>query len=132
MEENSKTQYTAKIKVKSEKDTVASGSISWDKKEGGFKCSLKNDSGDINISASGTLEINGKVTTLTLKKLTAEGTGDTEMDIKDLATTIVIDQDAKLPSTPKYTDLLTLDEDDFAELAEDIQEAAQEIAENFQ
>ena len=68
----------------------------------------------------------GKETTIVLKKLEYDG-----MTVKDLGTTIVLNESAKLPTISKTTDLLTLSEDDFEDLGEDVKEAVQDLVEKI-
>ena len=118
VEENSKNQYSAKIKVKDDSNTNMTASISWDKSTGDLRIS----SSDMNFKLTGNMTQKNKVTTITLKKLEYS-----YMTIKDLGTTITLNESAKLPTISKTTEILTLDEDGLEDLMEDLQEAVLDL-----
>ena len=123
VEENTKSQYTGKLKVKEDNETTMTLTVSWDKSSGDLRIS----STDLDLKLTGTLTQKGKVTTIKLKKLEYDG-----LTIKDLGTTIELNEKAKMPSISKTTDILTLDEDGFEALCEDVGEAVQELMEDIQ
>ena len=93
-------------------------SISWDKSTGDLRIS----SSDMNFKLTGNMTQKNKVTTITLKKLEYS-----YMTIKDLGTTITLNESAKLPTISKTTEILTLDEDGLEDLMEDLQEAVLDL-----
>ena len=121
VEENTKSQFTAKIKVKAD-NTSATITFSWDKSSGDLRIS----SSDLDLKLTGSMTQKGKETTIVLKKLEYDG-----MTVKDLGTTIVLSESAKVPTISKTTDLLTLSEDDFEDLGEDVKEAVQDLVEKI-
>ena len=123
VDENTKSQFSAKIKVKEDSDTTMSCSISWDKSTG----DLRVTSNEMDLKLTGTMTQKGKVTTIVLKKLEYDG-----MTVKDLGTTVTINESAKLPSISKTTEVLKLSEDDIEALVEDVEEAVQELVESVQ
>ena len=121
VEENTKSQFTAKIKVKADNNS-ATITFSWDKSSGDLRLS----SSDLDLKLTGSMTQKGKETTIVLKKLEYDG-----MTVKDLGTTIVLNESAKVPTISKTTDLLTLSEDDFEDLGEDVKEAVQDLVEKI-
>ena len=67
----------------------------------------------------------GKKVVLELEKITVN---EVSQSLKGI--TITADGGAKFPSISKYTDILTLSEDDFEELIEDLQKSIQELGES--
>ena len=70
----------------------------------------------------------GKVTTIELKKLEF----GRYFSIKDLGTTITLNESAKVPSISKTTEILKMSEDDFEQLFEDVQDAVQDLMDDIQ
>ena len=93
-------------------------SLSWDKTSGDIRLT----SSDINFKLTGTLTQKNKVTTITLKKLEYS-----YMTVKDLGTTITLNESAKLPTIAKTTEILSLDEDGLQALLEDISDAVMDL-----
>ena len=93
-------------------------SLSWDKTSGDIRLT----SSDINLKLTGTLTQKNKVTTITLKKLEYS-----YMTVKDLGTTITLNESAKLPTISKTTEILSLDEDGLQALLEDISDAVMDL-----
>ncbi len=124
VEENTKSQFTAKIKVKEDSDTTMSATYSWDKSTGDLRIS----SNEADFKLTGTMTQKGKVTTIELKKFEYGG----YITIKDLGTTITLNESAKLPSISKPTEIVKLSEDDIEALFEDVQDAVQELIEKVQ
>ncbi len=124
VEENTKSQFTAKIKVKEDSDTTMSMTYSWDKSTGDLRIS----SNEADFKLTGTMTQKGKVTTIELKKFDY----GRFISIKDLGTTITLSESAKLPSISKTTEIVKLSEDDIEALFEDVQDAVQELMEKVQ
>ena len=124
VEENTKSQFTAKIKVKEDSDTTMTATYSWDKSSGDLRIS----STEADFKLTGTMTQKGKVTTIELKKLEV----GRYLTIKDLGTTITLNESAKLPSISKTTEVVKLSEDDIEALVEDVQEAIQDLMEDIQ
>ena len=126
VDEDTKTNFACTLKVKEGKETVATAKFTWDKKEGGFKLSVT----DL-LTVTGTMAKKSKVTTITVKKVSVEGYRGFE--IKNLGLTIEINESAKVPSVPKYKDVLTFkSEDDFEDLMDKIEERVDELMEKVQ
>ena len=124
VEENTKSQFTAKIKVKEDSDTTMTATYSWDKSSGDLRIS----STEADFKLTGTMTQKGKVTTIELKKLEV----GRYISVKDLGTTITLNESAKLPSISKTTEVVKLSEDDIEALIEDVQEAIQDLMEDIQ
>ncbi len=124
VEENTKSQFTAKVKVKEDSDTTMSMTYSWDKSTG----DLRITSTEADLKLTGTMTQKGKVTTIELKKLEV----GRNVSVKDLGTTITLNESAKMPSVSKPTEILKLSEDDIEALFEDVQDAVQDLMEKIQ
>ncbi|MBQ6292555.1 MAG: hypothetical protein IJK77_01600 [Lachnospiraceae bacterium] len=124
VEENTKSQFTAKIKVKEDGNTTMSATYSWDKSTGDLRIS----SNEADFKLTGTMTQKGKVTTIELKKFEY----GRYITIKDLGTTITLNESAKLPSISKTTEVVKLSEDDIEALFEDVKDAVQELMEKVQ
>ena len=124
VEENTKSQFTAKIKVKEDSDTTMTAVYSWDKSTGDVRIT----SSEADFKLTGTLTQKGKVTTIELKRLEV----GPYVTIKDLGTTVTLNESAKLPGISKTTEVVKLSEDDMEALIEDIQDAIDELMEKVQ
>ena len=126
--ENSKNSYEASFSVKVNDETPLKAKISWDKKEGGLKVSGTLTRSDYygtqttDFEARATLTKSGKKTVLELGKVTVD---ERELNLKGISLTL--DGGAKFPSISKYTDILTLEEDELEDLLKDLQQTMQEI-----
>ncbi len=118
VEENSKSQYSAKIKVKDDRETTMTLSIDWDKSSGDLRIS----SSDLGLKLTGNLTKGSKETVIVLKKLEYS-----YFSIKDLGTTITLTENAKLPTISKTTEILSLDEDGLEDLIDDVQDALMDL-----
>lgn len=125
---NDSKEYSAALKVRNNGKVVTTGSVEWDKKEGGYKLKLETTDrwgGAETYAASGTLQEVKGTTELLVKKVTVEGI---EYEPK---VTVVFDKSDKLPSKPEYTELLTMDEEDILDLVEDVQSEAKDLLKMF-
>ena len=120
VDEDTSKAYSAKFTVKEDGSKVVSVDIGWDKKEGDIK--IKMD--DPDLTFKGNLKVNGSKTVLVLQSLSIQGE---KLELGDI--TVTVDTKDKAPSMPKYTDILTLSEDDIDAVIGDIQKAALEIGE---
>lgn len=116
---NDKAEYKGELKVRAGTETVLSGSVDWDKKDGDFAVKVS-DSWD-EFSLKGTLEKSGKKATIVLKSVSAD---DEKID---LGVTVVLSASDKMPSTPKYTDVLKMSADDIEEVVEELGEIVQDL-----
>ena len=126
---NDKSSYEATLSVKSDSDTVAKAKIVWDKKEGDLKIngevhsySYYGGESKDEFELRANMTKSGKKTVIALQKFTM---GERSINLKGI--TLTLDGGAKFPSISKYTDILTLDEDDFKEVIKDLQEGIQEL-----
>lgn len=120
--------YEATLKVREDGEVVASGSISWDKKAGDYKCKFTETNYDWwdeeeytdEYTISGSLLKEKDCYNLELKKVIyKDGYYDEEEEIK-LGIDICFDTSDKQPSKPDYVEVLTMTEDELTELAEDL------------
>ena len=123
VEENTKSQFTGKLKIKEDGSTTGTITFSWDKSAGDLRIS----SSELDFKLTGTMTQKGKVTTITLKKLEYG-----YITIKDLGTTIEINESAKLPTISKTTEILSLDEDALTDVIEDIREAIEDLRDTIE
>lgn len=116
---NDKKEYSAKLKIRSDGTTVLTGNIDWDKKDGDFTIEISD--GRYSTGVDGTLTQKGKATTLHIDSYEEYGRS------YDLGIDIIFKTSDKMPSTPKYTDVLTMKLDDVDDLVDDIQYAMSDI-----
>ena len=118
VKERSSKLYEASLKLKEDKETVTSGSISWDKKTGDLKLSLTDA-----LKLKGTMLKKGTSTTLDLKSLSYSDYWDT-YEFKNPGVVLTLEENAKYPTVPEYKDLLLYtDEEEFETLLDDISDA---------
>ncbi len=124
---NDKNAYEATFTVKQDSDTPLKAKIAWDKKEGTLRVSVDYatywDEQSVELRANMTQS--GKKTVIEPTKLTANGNS---LSLKGI--TLTLDSGAKFPSISKYTNILTLSEDDMDDLITDLQKALQEIVQS--
>ena len=133
---NDKNAYESTVTVKEDTETVAKVKIAWDKKEGDLKISGEY-SGYSYYSGkyTDTFELkanmtqSGKKTVIELQKFTLTEDGhENSVSLKGI--TLTFDGGAKFPDISKYTDVLTLDVDEFENLLEDVQKAFQDLTQS--
>ncbi|MBO4872764.1 MAG: hypothetical protein J5496_05075 [Lachnospiraceae bacterium] len=130
---NDKSSYEASFSVKADSETPFKGKLVWDKKEGGLKLTAEvqrysyyGGTSTSKYELKANMTQSGKKTVIALEKLTA---GENTVSLKGISLTL--DGGAKFPSISKYTDILTLDEDDFGDLIEDLQKSLQELTQSL-
>lgn len=125
--ETSKNEYkatiTAKSGTKGSMSTLAKIDISWDKKEGNFSITESTS----NTKLTATVKKSGSDTIIDLGKITTPN-GDS-ISLKGIR--ITLSQKASFPSVPKYTDVLTLKEDEMDDLIEEIQDAFSDLGKSI-
>lgn len=125
--ETSKDKYEATITAKSgpkgDLNTLAKIDINWDKKDGDF--SISESSSKIKLTA--TVKKSGSDTIIDLGKITPPY-GDS-ISLKGIR--ITLSQKASFPSVPKYTDVLTLKEEEMDDLMEEIQDAFGDLGQSI-
>jgi len=118
--EDTKQAYTAEIEFDSEDGVPVEGTFEWDKKSGGFELGLESEYAS--FSAEGELALTDKELTLLLDSIH-------EDDYKqDIGITLILKADDKMPSMPKYTDVLEMTEEDVEDLVADLQDAVRDLA----
>ena len=130
---NDKNSYEASLTAKTDSDTPMKAKISWDKKEGTLKVSAEvttysywYGTQTTSYDLKGSMTQSGKKTVIEPSKLTIkQGSEEEEISLKGI--TLTIDGGASFPSISKYTDILTLDEEELEELIEDISESMSEL-----
>lgn len=129
---NDKSNYEGSLTIKEDSETVGKAKISWDKKEGDLKISGEFSSYSYYYGKTTTqvelrakMTQSGKKTVIEFQKFSA---GENSISLKGI--TLTVDGGAKFPSISKYTDILTLDEDEFGELIKDLQKSFQELAQS--
>jgi len=116
---NDKAEYKAELKVREGSETLFSGEVEWDKKEGDFV--IKATDGYDEFAVKGTLEKSGKKATIVLKSVSAD---DEKID---LDVTVTLNASDKVPSTPKFNDVLKMDADEIEELVEELGEIVEDL-----
>lgn len=110
--ERSKNAYIAKLRVRENSVTALSGEINWDKKSGDFTVEMSD--GRDTYGLEGSLEQSGKTTTVSIDSFNSGGWN------VDLGIDLILKTSDKMPSTPKYTDILTMNATDLEELIYDL------------
>ena len=131
VEEDSAKAYEAEIKVAYKDywdDESYKMSISWDKKAGDFEFKGKSDYSD--FSLEGTLNKKGDKYIFVLEKIKSDGYSVDGID--DLELTITVDTRDPAPKAPsRYTDIILMEEDDFEDLFEEIEDGIEDIEDEF-
>ena len=131
VEEDSAKAYEAEIKVAYKDywdDESYKMSISWDKKAGDFEFKGKSDYSD--FSLEGTLNKKGDKYIFVLEKIKSDGRAIDGVD--DLELTITVDTRDPAPKAPsRYTDIILMEEDDFEDLFEEIEDGIEDIEDEF-
>ena len=133
---NDKSAYESTVTVKEDTETVAKVKIAWDKKEGDLKISGEY-SGYSYYSGKYTetfefranMTQSGKKTVIEPQKFTFTEDGH-ENSISLKGITLTVDGGAKFPEISKYTDVLTLDVDEFENLLEDVQKTFRDLTQS--
>lgn len=108
-----KNEYAATLKIREDGETVLSGQINWDKKDGGLLVEFTDDWGGT-YGLEGSMTQSGKTTTLTI------GSAYSDYGDIDLGVDIILNSSDKMPSVPKYTDIMTMNTDDIEALVYDL------------
>lgn len=125
VEEDTKEAYETVVKVKYDSETLFRADIAWDKEDGDFEFSAE-QSGYVLFELEGELVQSGKVSTLTFDKLR---TAYSEMDLGGIC--IIVNESDKMPKINSYKDVLTMSEDDIAEVITTVEDAVAELASSF-
>jgi hypothetical protein len=131
VDEDSAKAYEAEIKVSSKdwwSEDSYKMSISWDKKSGDFEYKFKGDYDEFVLQ--GNLLKKGDKYIFVLEKVKTDGT---PVDgIGDLELTITVDTRDPAPKAPsRYTDIVLMEEDDFEDLFDEIQDGIEDIEDEF-
>ena len=132
VEERTSSRYYARYRLETDSRKYT-GTAEWDKKEGGFTVILNDKNSDETreiLRLGGHLTKEKNVTTLVAEKLKTSLFGLADLDIRDSGVTVVLDNAAQMPDPPAYTDLLTLDKEDFQDIFEDLKDAWEMLKEN--
>lgn len=124
VEENSKEKFEAVFSMSEDDYELVNLTIDYDKEDGDWELGIYD--GWDTYGIAGNLEINKDVYTITFSGLIGEDIPE-EVNMVFEMITITLDTDDKAPDAPKYTDILTLDEDEFNEVIETIVEAVEEL-----
>ena len=102
--------------------------ISWDKKSGDCEVKVKGEYDDFSIK--GNLTKKGDKIIYVLENIKNNGTSVS--DVKSLELTITIDRRDPAPKAPsRYTDIVLMDEDDFEDLYEEIEDGIEDLEDEF-
>ena len=115
-----KKEFEAELKIREDNQIVMRAGIVWDKNDGDFEITAKAEyEGEMILK--GNYEQSGKKTTIELKNISVDG------ERIPLDTTIVLAASDKMPSMPKYNNILQMTEDELEELTADLSEIAQDL-----
>lgn len=119
--ERSNKLYSSELKVKMGKETLFTGKFEWDKKAGEYELELPIDGQEIKVE--GELSYDGKTATFGIGEI---GMGEESMNLEGIS--LIMKAEDKMPSAPKYTDVLTMSESDIEDFISDIESAAEDLA----
>ncbi|MBR4430424.1 MAG: hypothetical protein IKS75_03925 [Clostridiales bacterium] len=131
VEQNDAKAFEAEITIKSKDywgEDKSKITISWDKKAGDCELKYKSDYDDFSIK--GNLTKKGDKIIYVLENIKNNGTS---VDgVKSLELTITIDRRDPAPKAPsRYTDIVLMDEDDFEDLYEEIEDGIEDLEDEF-
>jgi len=118
VKEDTKQNYSAEFELDLDGDEVE-GTFEWDRKGGDFEFEI-DDSYSV-YGAEGNLILSTKEAVLVLESIYEDD------DDIDLGLTLTAKANDKMPSMPKYTDVLEMSEDDVEDLVEDIQDTLEDL-----
>ena len=120
---NDAKEYSAALRIKDDGETVFSGSVDWDKKDGDLDIEFVDEWEDT-YALSCELEHSSKATVI---RVISYEDDDQELDI---GVTVTLKGSDKMPTISRYTDILTMDEDEIEDIIYDIMDIASELS-NF-
>lgn len=133
-----KEEYSAELELSEDDEVVFSGTFEWDKKDGDYELKLVTSDYSYwydeyyttTYSIKGELALSAKEATITLDSYTEESDnwGTDEVDF-DIALTILASD--KMPSMPKYTDVLEMDSEDLTDLVYDLGNVFEDLEDMF-
>lgn len=116
-------EFEAKLKIVDPDNDNITCTIFWDKKDGDFEVEY-DEYGWYVVTVEGNMEKSGKKNIITIETIDDDG------DEIDLNLNLILASSDRMPSVPKYTDVLTMSVDDIEDLMDDIQSNASEIMSN--
>ena len=119
-----KTDDSKEFEAKLEIGEYLTGKITLDKKDDSFKIEFTDDWDDT-YGVKGTFKKSGGKIEANIGSVYA-GEDKTKLNVD-----VIVDASDKMPSVPKYTDILTMDIDEMETVVEDIMEKAEELASDF-
>ena len=120
VETNTKKELVAELKVREDGENILVGEFNWDKSKGDFEAELTDSWGDT-YGAEGSLDVSSKAVVLVLDSV-SEDSYET-----DLGITLTISASDKMPSMPKYTDILDMSAEDLEDMVSDLESAVYDL-----
>lgn len=120
VETNTKKEMTAKLKVREGSENILVGEFNWDKSKGDFEAELTDSRGET-YGAEGSLDVSSKAVVLVLDSV-SEDSYET-----DLGITLTVSASDRMPSAPKYTDVLDMSMDDLEDLVSDLESVVYDL-----
>lgn len=120
VETNTKKELVAELKVREDGENILVGEFNWDKSKGDFEAELTDSWGDT-YGAEGSLDVSSKAVVLVLDSV-SEDSYET-----DLGITLTVSASDKMPSMPKYTDILDMSAEDLEDLVSDLESAVYDL-----
>lgn len=117
---NDKKEFLAELKITDYYGDTIEGEITHDKSDGDFDLWVVDSWGD-EYAISGDLKKSGKKVAIRVDTLIVES------DRLDLGVDVVLNTSDKVPSVPKYTDLLKMDADSIEDLVDQISETYEDL-----
>lgn len=120
VETNTKKELVAELKVREDGENILVGEFNWDKSKGDFEAELTDSWGDT-YGAEGSLDVSSKAVVLVLDSV-SEDSYET-----DLGITLTISASDKMPSMPRYTDILDMSAEDLEDMVSDLESAVYDL-----
>ena len=120
VETNTKKEFVAELKVREDGENILVGEFNWDKSKGDFEAELTDSWGET-YGAEGSLDVSSKAVVLVLDSV-SEDSYET-----DLGITLTVSASDRMPSAPKYTDVLDMSMDDLEDLVSDLESVVYDL-----
>lgn len=112
--------YSGKLNVRCDAADLANLTVNWDKKTGTFSVLVEALQENQFASLTGTLQRDGKITTLAPQKVTfSTDSVTTELPLDVI---LIFNEAAEFPSLPNFTEITSMSEEQFEAIFEDLQE----------
>ena len=130
--ENDKNAKTYDLKVKGSNDRSYNYDRVYESSGNGRVTRSPSDySNDFKLTVSGALDYGSKYVTFGLDDLKLESNGRTYVDLDDFGLTVKISSDTDFESVPEFTNVMSMDMDDFEDLGDEIEDNAEDMKDDL-